>query len=293
MAFNARRLLKQILPPVLVPVLKSAYNRTREVLTGKSGDMKHVPQGWEYARQHPELRGYNVLDWIETCKRSRQAYIKMTEGRGPLVPFDQDLLSEDAMLDHNRMMLLGYSVMRAARGKDSVSILDWGGALGHLYYVAKAMLPSDINIDFSCKDVPLVAEYGKKFIEEISFYCDDACLDRSYDMVMAHASLYYSEDWKYVFSGLARASTEYVLISRIPFVAGVPSYVCLERLYRFHYNVEALCWVLNRDSFLEEANRLGLELTREFITGQAYQIPGAPEQPIFRGFLFRKKTGLV
>jgi putative methyltransferase (TIGR04325 family) len=284
---NARTLLKQSIPPIFVPFLRNIYNWTQEKLTGTSNEMKYVKDGWSYLEKHPEVRGYNVADWIETCKKSLLAYKEISGRTDPLVPFGQDLTSDDAMIDHNRMMLLGYSMMLASRGSDCVSILDWGGALGHLYYIARAMLPEGTRIDFHCKDVPLVAEYGSRYVGDISFCADESCLARSYDLVMAHASLYYSEDWQEVFSGLAKSSHGYLLLTRIPFVTGVPSYVCLERLYRFHYNVEALCWVLNRMDFLNEAKRLGLELVREFITGQAYKIPGAPEQPVFRGFLFR------
>ena len=290
MLSDARSLLKQCIPPILVPVLKRGYNRTKEALTGASDEMKYVQEGWAYAQSHPDLKGYNVQDWIETCRKSRQSYMELAAKTDPLVPFAQDPTSEDALTDHNRMMLLGYCLMLASRDRESVSILDWGGALGHLYYVARALLPPDVGIDFTCKDVPLVVEYGVKHVPEIFFCDDDTCLKRRYDMVMAHASLYYSEDWEDVFARLAEASNRYVLISRVPFVTQVPSYVILERLYRFDYNVETLAWALNRGSFLEHAKKVGLSLVREFITGQAYEVPGAPEQPVFRGFLFSKGT---
>lgn len=288
MLSSARSLLKQCIPPILVPVLKRSYNRTKEALTGASDEMKHVREGWAYARSHPDLKGYNVADWIETCRKSRQSYMELASQTDPLIPFAQDPTSEDALIDHNRMMLLGYCLMLASRDRDSLSILDWGGALGHLYYVARALLPQDVKIDFTCKDVPLVAQYGREHVPEIVFSDDETCLDRSYDIVMAHASLYYSENWREIFAGLARASRGHVLISRVPFVTHADSYVILERLYRFDYNVEALCWALNRESFLDEARVNGLNLVREFITGQAYEVPGAPEQPVFRGFLFSK-----
>lgn len=291
MLSKARRLLKQCIPPILSPVLRRSYNRTKEALTGASNEMKYVQEGWAYAQSHPDLKGYNVADWIETCKKSRLSYMELASKTDPLIPFSQDPTSEDALVDHNRMMLLGYCLMIALRNRDSLSILDWGGALGHLYYVAKALLPQDVKVDFTCKDVPLVAQYGREHVPEIDFSDDETCLDRSYDIVMAHASLYYSQNWREIFAGLARASKGHVLISRVPFVTHTESYVILERLYRFDYNVEALCWALNRESFLDEAQANGLNLVREFITGQAYEIPGAPEQPVFRGFLFSKTPG--
>ena len=195
----------------------------------------------------------------------------------------QDLATEDALRDHNRMMIMAYTLTLASRNRNSISILDWGGGLGQYYYLAKALLPVDISIDFHCKDVPLIAQYGSERLPEIHFYSDDSCLKRSYDIVMAHASIYYSQDWKNDFSKLAQASSGYFLITRTPFVSRVASYVCLERLYRFGYNIETLCWILNRSSFLSEAQQINLLLVREFITGQSLSSSRGSRTAYFQG----------
>jgi hypothetical protein len=117
---------------------------------------------------------------------------------------------------------------------------------------------------------------------------DDSCFERTYNIVMAHSSLYYSRDWQHVLSALAGAASPYLLITRIPFVSKVPSFVFLERGKLLGHYVENLSWVLNRSSFLSEALNLKLDLIREFIiTGQIYRIAKAPEQPLPLGFLFR------
>ena len=287
---NAKRLIKQLLPPAFFPIFQAFYNKVREIFTGKSHEIEYIPAGWDYVQKHPEIKGWNVPDWVETMVKGNLAYREMSAETNPLVPYKQDLATEDALRDHNRIMILAYTLALASRHKNSISILDWGGALGHLYYPSRALLPSDISLEFHCKDVPLVAEYGARSIPEIHFYSDESCFERSYDVVMANASFYYSQDWQRVFSSMAQASSGFILITRLPIVSKAPSYVCLERLYRFRYNVETLCWILNRSSFITESRRLNLTLVREFITGQAYQIRRAPEQPIFKGFLFQVES---
>lgn len=279
--------IKQLIPPILEPILRTIYNKARGVFTGKYYEIKYIPEGWDYAHSHPEIKGWDVAEWVETRKRDTLALKEMFEKTDPLVPYNQDPTTKQALIDHNRMMILAYALALASRDKDSISILDWGGDLGQNYYAAKALLPAEISISFCCKEVPSIVNHGTRFYPEINFCSDDSCLDPRYELVMSHGSFYYSQDWQNTLFKLARASVDYLLITRVPFVTQVPSYVSLERLYQFGYEVETLCWTLNRSDFLNESKRLNLTLVREFITGQTYQIRGASEQPIFRGFLFR------
>jgi hypothetical protein len=45
-------------------------------------------------------------------------------------------------------------------------------------------------------------------------------------------------------------------------------------------------WFLNRDEVLAAAAGAGQDLVREFLIWESAVVPGAPEQPEFRGFLF-------
>jgi hypothetical protein len=53
-----------------------------------------------------------------------------------------------------------------------------------------------------------------------------------------------------------------------------------------YYDTEYPGWFLNRGQFLDEAATLGLRLRREFLTGEEPAVAGAPEQAVYRGFLF-------
>jgi putative methyltransferase (TIGR04325 family) len=287
MQLNARRLLKLLIPPVFVPMVRTLSNRARSAITGISTENEYIPEGWNYGFKHPEIQGWDVPDCLEVNKRTLLEFMALCERTDPLVPHEEDLTTQDAVRFHNNLMIFAYAVALASRNLNSLSILDWGGGLGQSYFLAKSLLPADVGVDYHCKEVPILAEYGSRLFTDHHFYMDDSCFERTYNIVMARATLYYSQDWQHVLSALAGAASPYLLITRQPFVLQVPSFVCLERLQRFGYNVENLNWVLNRSSFLSEARSLNLTLVREFITGQTYQIPKAPEQPIFRGFLFR------
>lgn len=269
-------------------VLPAGIRRVLSASIRKSGvEWEYIPEGWAYAQYHPEVKGWNVQDVLETYKQKWPRFVAMVQGAGPLgVAHESDLASREDISSHNTIMAFAYALALAARHKDALSMLDWGGGIGHYYLLAQVLLPG-VRIEYHCKDVPLLAEYGAQLFPDQHFYSDESCLARTYDFVLASGSLHFSEDWQRVLAGLAAATEEYLFITRLPTVVQVPSYVFIQRAYSYGYNTEYLGWCLNKAKFLREASRLGLALVREFVIGEQPSIAGAPEPCQYRGFLFR------
>jgi putative methyltransferase (TIGR04325 family) len=122
---------------------------------------------------------------------------------------------------------------------------------------------------------------------EVHFHEDDSCLDRAYDLVMASSSLQYTEDWESLLARLAGAASGFVYLAGVPVVLSTPSFVVLQRAYKYGFDTEYLSWVFNRDELLECAQRANLELFREFLLGYKPLVSGAPEQSETRALLFR------
>jgi putative methyltransferase (TIGR04325 family) len=167
-----------------------------------------------------------------------------------------------------------------------MSMLDWGGGIGHYYILAKALLP-DVEIDYHCKDVPVLADYGAQLLPGQHFCADESCLERTYDFVMASGSMHFTEDWPSLLAGLAKATDGYLYVTRQPTVLEVASFVFIQRPYAYGYNTEYLGWCLNRAEFVGQAEKQGLSLVREFVLAERPPIADAPEQCQYRGFLFR------
>jgi putative methyltransferase (TIGR04325 family) len=166
-------------------------------------------------------------------------------------------------------------------------MLDWGGGIGHYYLYAQALM-SDIEIDYTCKDVPLLAEAGQKNFPEALFTADEAiALNRKYDLILASGSMHYSEDWRGQFARLAKSTEGYLYITRLPTIHNEPSYVMVQRPYAYGFNTEYLGWCINRTELLETAKAENMELVREFIIENPPHIYHAPEQCDYWGYLFR------
>jgi len=282
---NIKDIIRLITPPLFIDTFRSLRHRGES-----NAEWEYIPEGWAYVKQHPEIKGWNVSDVLETYKKKWPKFVAMVQGTGPLgIAHESPLNTNEDIISHNEMMAFAYVLARAARNKDKLSMLDWGGGIGHYNLLAQAFLP-DVQIDYHCKDVPLLCEYGAKLFPKQKFYVDESCFDRTYDFVLASTSLHYTEDWKTLVQRLADATAGYLYIAKLPSVQEVASFVFVQRPYQYGYNTEYLSWCLNRTEFLQTTERSGLELVREFVYGHRPLIHGAPEQNIYRGYLFRSHS---
>lgn len=289
MAKSGMALLKgiarRLFPPILADAGRWVRDKTRRSRLGLP-EWEYIPEGWAYARTHPEVKGWNVPDILEVYKRKWPKFVAMIEGTGPLgIAHESDLNTNTDIYSHNTIMSFAYAITLAAQRLDALSMLDWGGGIGHYYLLAKAILPG-VKIVYHCKDVPLLAEYGAQLFPEQHFYTDESCLRRTYDFVMASTSLHYAEDWESLLTGLAQATQHYLYVAHLPTVLRTSSFVFVQRPYACGYNTEYLAWCLSREHFLECAEAAGLKLVREFVHGYRPPIYRAPEQNEYRGYLF-------
>jgi putative methyltransferase (TIGR04325 family) len=242
------------------------------------------------------MLGWNVesIRQIELAKWPR--FVELVQSRGPLgVAHEATSLSGQDLGAHNTIMAFAYVLALTAHKKDSISVLDWGGSLGHYAVLARALLPK-VAIEYHIKDVPLMCQSGREVHPDVSFHEDDGCLKRSYDLVMACSSLQYSEDWRGVLRILAAAAQDYLLVTRLPVVSRVASFPVVQRPSPYGYLTEYAGWFVNRNELLVHMNDLGMELCREFLVDERHHVEGAPEQCEYVGFLFQpctQKAGLA
>lgn len=276
--------VKSVIRALSPPILWDAARAARDAI-GKP-EWEWVPGGWD--RSRAAAQGWEDESVLETLRARWPAIVAATRGPAPLTLSPESALAaREDIATHNTVMVFGYGLARAAHGVSQLSMLDWGGGLGHYRLVAEALLP-DVTIEYHCRDTRLVARYARTLQPDAHFHEDDeSCFARSYDLVFASAALHYVEDWRSILGRLAAASRRYLLVTRLPTVEHAPSYVALQRAHRHGFRTEYLGWVIRRDEFLEHAAQLGLTLEREFLIDERPHIPRAPGPCRYRGFLFR------
>lgn len=280
-----RRLLKAITPPVLV----SAGRRLERVVRARHTvpAWEPRPQGWTSDAPVP---GWNVESAVTAYRAKLPAFRDAITGPGPLGVSTSAVLAikEPSVGQQNTLLTFAYALALASRTTDHVSVLDWGGGLGFFSLLSRAVLPAEVAVEFHCKEVPLVCRAGRDVFPDVTYWEDDRCLDRQYDLVMASSSLQYCEDWPDVTRRLARAARRYLLLTRVPVVLGRPSFVVLQRARGRVLETDALCWIVNRDELVDAATSEGsVELVREFLLGGKPSAPGAGPHDETRAYLFR------
>lgn len=295
---DARWIVKALTPPIVVIAVKAALRRARVLPSALSDQAAEAPgpdeqPEWEYVaeaweREAPGWEGGSVADayfakWPE--------WVDALSGPGPLGVHHEARVGEpigrDDLAAHNMLLSFAYVLARAAHGRERLTVLDWGGGLGHYAKLARAVLPA-VEFDWHCREVPSVAEVGSAVNPSVTFHTDDTCLDGVYDLVLVSASLQYEQEWARLLRRLASATRRFLLVTRLPVAAESDSFVVLQRAHAYGYATEYIGWVLSRREFLDEAAASGLELERELLLDAWLSAAGAPEDPIgHRGFLFR------
>ena len=267
---SLKRLSDRLSPPV------------RNIINYVLSEMEYVPQGW-----YP-MEGWSDPGVAEALEKHWPTIVRNLQGPGPLgvshLPGDT---SREQRAAHNAMMSYGYVLARAARHKDRISILDWGGGLGHYYLYSKALLP-EVDVEYDCYELPTICRVARKLQPEIRFHESESDFSgKQYDIVLSSSSLHYVEDWRRQVHKLGGFAREFLYVARLQSVVIAPSFVALHKIFHDGYS-EFPSWCVNRNEFLNCAEECGLELVREFVFAERWTVRGAPEKPESRGFLFRR-----
>lgn len=286
--------VKDWLPPVLLRQLRKArkvVSKRRPPRPVDPPEWEYIPQGWNV--NQGAVRGWNQQGVAETYAGRWHHFQKLIAGPGPLGINYEGLggLDDDNLDAHNHVMTLAYVVGRLIHRRDSLTILDYGGALGHYLAFLRVLFPA-FPFDYSCCELPYVAAQGRQLHPQVKYITDDSWMDQRFDLVFASNSIHYARQWQERLAQLAAAAKTFLLITRLPVVQKVPSFVVLQRVERYGYQTEYLGWCLNQADFLAAAGAIHLILEREFLMGVCEpDVINAPERLHHKGFLFRRADG--
>jgi putative methyltransferase (TIGR04325 family) len=244
-------------------------------------EWEYIPEGWEQ-----EAKGWAVDSVARGYRDKWPDYVAAIEAPNPLgVHHETAQVTVGDPGAHNMLVTFAYVVALVARGRNRLSVLDWGGGLGHYHALARSAVPG-LELDYHVKETPATSAVGAELSPEVVFHDDDSCLGRRYDLVVASSSLQYEQDWRLLLGRLAGAAGGHLYVARVPVALRAESFVVIQRPYAHGYDTEYLGWVLNRRDLLAAA---GLPLAREFLLDARFSAEGAPENPVeHRSFLFNR-----
>ena len=166
---SLRNILIQFIPPILMKGLRAL----------RSPILEYAPEGWQTSLPQSHNQGWSVEAVANHEKAKWDSYCRNLDGPAPL-GFSHEHTDLSVVRNpnfHNVHISYAYVLALVAHKQDSVSVLDWGGSLGHYYLLGKAVLP-EVNIEFHVKEVPMMAKVGKELNPEVHWHDDERCLDR-------------------------------------------------------------------------------------------------------------------
>jgi putative methyltransferase (TIGR04325 family) len=293
----AKWLLKAVTPPILLLGAKWAaialgLRKREQGHTPPEGltqpETPEAPTEWEYVPEGwaRETKGWSVDAVARAYRDKWPAYLAAIAAPSPLgVHHETAEITRDDAGAHNMLVSFAYVLALAAGERDRISVLDWGGGLGHYYALGRSAVPG-VDLEYHVRETPAVVAQGREVVPDVIFREDDSCFERKYDLVVASGSLHYESDWRALLARLAAAAGRWLYVARVPVALASESFVVLQRAHAYGYDTEYLGWVLNRAELIRSA---GLPLAREFLLDARFSADGAPETPVeHRSFLFNR-----
>ena len=278
---SLRFIARMLLPPIALGPLRRVARAIRPPEHG----LRFATSGWraavppECSLDSPEFIAREIAEWGPFASRelgSRPFLFQGPDWRGS---------PAQSIVEHNQWLSYAYAFALAAHRRRTLAVLDYGGHLGYCYRIARAALPG-VALEYHCKELPGMATEGRRLNPEVTWHEDDSCLEARYDLVIMSGVLQYVAEWKALVRRAARAGKGYLFMTGVSAVDGVPGYVAVHRLAGAvaHYQV------LNRGELLATITSEGLAVLREFVVDEHPRIDGAPAQPAYRGWLFRRAS---
>lgn len=265
------------------PIFEKIWAKLSAAL--KTPPFEYFSGAWDSFSTPGRKCGWDTDGVLVAAETRWKAFCDNASGTGPLGFSHEhhDLTIVDSPYSHNVHITFAYVLALAVWKKDRISVLDYGGAIGHYHRIARAVAPQ-VELEYHIKEVPGLVSLGRQLSPDIQWHTDDGCLDRTYDLVVVNGSLQYIQHWEQCLEGLCRTVGKYFLLTRIPIVDHNPSFLAIQRVY----GSEMLYWQFNREAVLGIVRKAGLQIMREVVVGDRLLIPGAPEEFVLRGWIFRR-----
>jgi hypothetical protein len=146
------RLLRQLTPPILLPLGKAVMRLGRqsqfEYVTDRLPGDEPRGEGWD----HDSIVAAQCRRWPD--------FLTAIRSTAPLgVSHEASQIGTDNPSAHNAILAFSYVLGRAAVGRSRPSVLDWGGGLGYYGAIATAVYP-EIAFDYTVYDLPKICAAG-------------------------------------------------------------------------------------------------------------------------------------
>ena len=230
-----RQFLKQILPPVAKRMLKYDFKY------GWHGNYA----SWEEASKN--TTGYNAETIIE---RVRASALKVKNGQAV---YERDAITFDqAPVYYPVLSALLYA---ASRNNNRLTVLDYGGSLGTLYYQHRKFLQNISELHWCIVEQPDFVKVGQQDFqdEQLHFFFtpEEAIKQYKPNIVLFESSLQYFPDPYATVQNLMQYNIPFFFIDRIAFSPDANDRLTIQKVPPAFYDASYPCWFPSKEKFMQ------------------------------------------
>ena len=183
------------------------------------------------------------------------------------------------------VLAAAYVFAKISREQSSISVLDFGGAAGGYYRIARNAIP-EVKIDYTVQELPELCRFGSRARPDVRFVSDKDSLSAGYDLVFASGAIQYIRDWRKQFDLLATRADPWLFVTRVMSLRHT-SKIIEQTIDGSVISV----WAIGQEDLLEEARRHDMKLVDIFDLQSEFEpIVGLNESPVVKGYLFRREN---
>lgn len=264
--------MKEILKLLCPPILQKTITAIRNNQIRFSGDYA----SWNEAQK--DSTGYDTQQIAQQVLESSR---KVTTGEAI---FERD--SVCFFEENYRWPLLSCLLLIANNQKNQLSITDFGGALGSLYFQHRALLSSINQLNWSVVEQPHFVDMGQKEFqnEELNFHFTlaESIQSTSSNTVLLSSVLQYLEYPQELLKQIAEMRIHYILIDRTPFIDSDRDRLTVQSIPKNIYAASYPAWFFSAIKFDRLMQELGYQCICNFDCEDNVGIG------TFKGFLFEK-----
>ncbi|MDR3695453.1 methyltransferase, TIGR04325 family [Mucilaginibacter sp.] len=278
---KTKQLIRKYIKYLTPPVVSLLYRRlTPPVADGMwGGDFS----SWADAKGR--CTGYDDAIILE---KTKNAILKVKNGEAAC---ERDSVLFDKP-DYN-WPLLTILLKAAAENDNKLSVLDFGGSLGSVYFQNRALLNSIFSLEWSVVEQTHYIDTGNSVIadEHLKFYANiEVCLQEKTPNVLILSSVLQYLEFPYnLINQLIWGGFDYIIVDRTAFINGSTELITIQKVPEYIYKASYPAWFFAINKFVN-AFLPAYELISDFEPYQGLVIPlSGKKAGFYKGFIFKKK----
>jgi putative methyltransferase (TIGR04325 family) len=222
--------------------------KTKAFFSGE--DNSEQKEGWfgDYATWNDVIKQSTSYNEDEIFNKVDKGLSEVINGNAA---FERDSIAFKELIYSDNLLLVFKDI--AEHSNNSLSVVDFGGSLGSIYFQYRTLL-SDIKLNWSVVEQGKFVEIGQKKYsnKELKFYhtIDEALSQKSHDVLLLSSVLAYLEEPESFLKQIVAFKFKYIILYRTAFVNRKSHLLTIQHVPSDIYKASYPSWFFNEEKIV-------------------------------------------